>query len=253
MNRAHVLSPIVAAALLAPLAPHAAAQFAPTIQERSAQTTASVTSGSSDSDFAEATDFGLFTPTLTSLVTGPGGANASAGASQSSSFSSALISGALSSSVSAATGSTFVVGESDAASSLLFIFSIAAPTQVLFSASGSMSFLGTNPDGEPSDLYGAARVSLVDADTLDPVAAFSLFGADGGSDSASFIGTLSAGSYAIQALASTHIYSADLLGPPPRSGSGSSGVSFSLAVVPTPGSALLLGVGTLTLSRRRTL
>lgn len=251
MKQFQVISPIVAAAFVASIAPHAAAQFSPVIQERSAQTSAMVSSGASDSDFAEATDFGLFMPALVSSVTGASGARGSAGAGQSSSFSSSTISGSLSTSVSAATGSTFVVGQAEAASSLLFIFSLASATDVLFSASGSMGFVGTNPDGEPADLYGAARVSLVDASTLDPVAAFALFGADGGSDSASFIGTLAAGNYAIQAFASTSIYSADLLGPPPRSGSGSSGVAFSLTVVPAPGASLLLGLGTLALSRRR--
>lgn len=251
MNRTQLISPILATALVASFAPHAAAQFSPVTQERSALTNVSVSSGASSGDSAEATDFGLFTPSLTSTITGAAGASATANAAQTSSFSPTLIFGDLSASSAVATGATFVTAESDGSSSLLFIFDLAVPTEIAFTASGAMSFVGTNPDGEPSDLYGAARVRLLDADTSDQIAGFQLFGPDGASDSAIFSGTLPAGSYVILAFASTHAFSADLLGPPARSGSGEASVTFSFALIPAPGAAALLGLGTLTLARRR--
>ena len=251
MNRIQVISPIAASILVAALAQNAAAQFIPVTQERSALTSVSVSSGASNGDSAEATDFGLFSPSLTSTITGAAGASATANAAQTSSFSPTLIFGDLSASSAVATGATFVTAESDGASNLLFIFDLAAPTEIAFTASGSMSFVGTNPDGEPSDLYGAARVRLLDADTMDQVAGFQLFGPDAATDSAFFSGTLPAGSYAILAFASTHAFSADLLGPPARSGSGEASVSFSFALIPAPSAAALLGLGTLALARRR--
>lgn len=225
------------------------AQISPVTQERFVQTQANVSSGESSGDFDEATTFGPFLSNLSSVVTGPNGAGATATASQDSAFSAALVTGTLSAGGAVQTGSTFVTGESNSQSSLLYIFNLDQATPIQFTASGSLSYFGRNPDGEPSDLYGAARVRLIDAISEDLIAGFQLF-SDPGTDSATFNGILPAGQYAILAYAQLYAFSADLIGPPPRSGSGEADVSFSLAV-PSPAAPALLGMGLFALSRRR--
>lgn len=241
---------VYACASLALFTPAALAQFGLSSQERSVQGTAQLTSGQEDSGFAEAPGYGVFDESVDGSVSGTGGAMASIHASQFSTITPSTISGTLEASGQVATGSTFVVGQSDGWSNFLVLFSLAAPTPVTFTASGSMSFVGINPDGEPADLYGVTRVSLLDADTFDPIAGFSFQGGDY-DQSAEFAGTLAAGNYAIIARAEFHAYSADLLGPPARSGSGESTAAFSLTVVPAPASALLMSCGLLCARRRR--
>lgn len=246
MNRTSVLSPLAASILVAALAPHAAAQFIPVTQERYVQTAATLTSGPAADDYAEATDFGHFDTLLSSSLLGVVGATAE----QDSAFSPSLIAGSLIASCGVAIDSPFGLGEAEGTTNLLFIFDLAAPTHVSFVASGEMSFVGTNPDGEPSDLYGAARVRLLNADTSDQIAGFQLFGTDYAADSASFSGTLPAGSYVILAHAFTHIFGNDFHVGSARSASGVAYVDFAL-VIPAPSAAALLGLGTLALARRR--
>lgn len=243
-------SRLVAIASIAAAGPCAFAQFAPITQERSVQYTAQLTSGQESSGSQEAPDFGPFAGEVGGSVANTSGAFASGAALQNSAITSNSITGSLSTSGNVVTGSTFVVGQSDATSALLIIFSLAADTPVAFSASGAMSFIGINPDGEPADLYGVTRVSLMDANTMDPIAGFQFQGGDY-SNGSNFVGTLSAGTYAILARSEFHAYSADLIGPPNRSGSGESSASFRLTVVPAPASAALLAAGLLGATRRR--
>jgi hypothetical protein len=231
------------------LAPLASAQLVSVNQERFVQTQAQVSSGQSSGDFDEATTFGPFVRNLSSSVTGANGAGADATASQSSTFGSTLVTGTLSAAGDVKTGTTFITGESDAQSSLLYIFNLGQTSPVEFTANGLLAYVGRDPNGEPSDLFGTARVRLINAVTEDVIAGFQLFD-DPGTDSASFNGVLPAGQYAILAYAQLHAFSADLLGPPPRSGSGNANVSFSL-IVPSPGAPVLLGMSLLALSRRR--
>ncbi|HLO42148.1 MAG TPA: PEP-CTERM sorting domain-containing protein [Phycisphaerales bacterium] len=239
---------VVAASLA--IAPAAWAQFSPITQERSVQGSAQLTSGEESSGAQEAIDFSLFSGDVSRGVKGADSASASVSAIQNSTISADTITGSLSASGSVVTGSSFVVGQSDGFSAFLVIFSVGADTQVNFAASGSMKFLGINPDGEPADLYGVTRVSLVNADTFDPIAGFQFQGGDYTND-AQFSGTLAAGTYAILARAEFHGYSADLLGPPARSGSGESSASFRLTVVPAPASAVLFAAGLMGAARRR--
>lgn len=236
--------------VVAALAVPAAGQIVPVTQERSVQTAATVSSGDSTGDYDEAADYGPFVRTLTSSVTGAAGAGATAVASQNSSLGSALITGTLGAHAEVSTGATFVTGESDVHSNLLIIFNLAAPTPVQFNAAGSLQYLGRNPNGEPSDLSGIASVRLLDGITEDLIAGFQFFDTPV-SDSVTFNGTLPAGQYVILATAQMHAFSADLLGPPPRSGSGGAGASFTLTVVPAPGASAVIGVGMLWLARRR--
>jgi hypothetical protein len=242
----------VPALSLVVLAPCAAGQIMPVIQERTVQTQVMVSSGGSSGDFDEAATFSPFTRTITSSVTGAAGAGADASAAQDSTLGSALVTATLGAHSAGRTGSTFVTGESDAQSTFLFIFSLSDPATIRFRAAGGLAFVGRNPEGDPSDLSGLATVRLLDAITEDLVAGFQLNG-EAASDSASFDGTLPAGRYALLATVRTHAFSADLLGPPPRSGSGDANASFSLAVVPAPGACALLAVGVLALPRRRTI
>jgi hypothetical protein len=243
-------SRLVAIASIAAVGPCAFAQFSPMTQERSVQYTAQLTSGQESSNAQEAADFGPFAGDVAGSVSGAGGAFASAAALQNSAITANSITGSLSTAGNVVTGSTFVVGQADAVSALLVIFSVTADTPVSFSAGGSMFFTGINPDGEPSDLYGVTRVSLMDANTMDPIAGFQFQGGDYNSG-ATFDGILSAGTYAILARSEFHAYSADLIGPPDRSGSGQSTASFRLTVVPAPASAALLAAGLLGAARRR--
>jgi hypothetical protein len=237
------------ALLVMSMAPLASAQITPVIQERFVQTQADVSSGQSSSDFDEAATFDPFLRSLSSSITGANGAGADAAAGQDSAFTAAMVTGTLSAGGAVRTGATFITGESNAQSSLLFIFNLDQATPIQFTANGSLSYVGRNPSGEPSDLFGAARVRLVDAITEEMIAGFQLF-SDPGTDAAAFNGTLPAGQYAILAYAQLHAFSADLLGPPPRSGSGDANVSFSLTV-PAPAAPALLGIGLLAFSSRR--
>jgi len=241
---------IYASAVLAALSPVALAAISPVLQERSVQSLATVSSGGSSSDFAEATNFAPFIRTANAAITGAAGAGAESASSQNSALTDTSITAALTANSAARTGATFDVGESDAQSNLLFIFNLTSATAIDFTASGSLSFVGLNPNGEPSDLYGTASVRLLDGITQDLIAGFTVFGGPG-TDSASFSGTLPAGQYAILAAARTYAYSADLLGPPPRSGSGAADATFSLTIVPTPGTSALLALGFFAPFRRR--
>lgn len=238
--------------VLGVLTPCVMAQMVPVLQERTVQTQASVSSGASAGDFDEAPNFGPFVRDLTSSVSGAGGAGADALAGQNSLLSSGLVSGALSASVGVRTGTTFVTGEAESHSDLLFIFDLAEPTQIQFSAAVELALIGRNPDGEPSDLYGVARVRLLDSNTLDVIAGVELgVTSDSATDSLLYAATLPAGQYVILASAQAHAFSADLLGPPPRSGSGEATTTFSLTVVPAPAGVALGGVSLLALRRRR--
>lgn len=237
------------AMVLLSMTPLASAQLTSITQERFVQTQAEVSSGQSSSDFDEATTFGPFVRNLSSTITGANGAGATATAGQNSAFSSTLVTGTLSAGGAVQTGTTFITGESSAQSSLLYIFNLDQAAPIQFNANGSLSYVGRNPDGEPSDLYGAARVRLINAITEEQIAGFQLF-SDPGTDSATFSGMLPAGQYAILAYTQLHAFSADLLGPPPRSGSGTANVSFSLAV-PSPAAPTLIGIGLVGLARRR--
>lgn len=230
--------------------PSASGQIISSLQERSVQTFASVTSGASDNGYAEATNFGPFTPSIASSVSGAGGATADSQASQNTSFSSTAVAGQLHARSDVRTGSTFVVGEADGQSSYLYFFSLASATPVQFLASGTLALFGSNPDGEPSDLYGFARARLLDSNSMDLIAGFNI-GPAGGTDSASFNGTLPAGDYVILAQAQTHGYSADLLGPPARAGWADSTVNLTLTVVPSPAGLCVLTLGLLATGRRR--
>lgn len=241
----HRVFPVVVAAFAAP----AFAQFVPVIQERSVVTQASVSSGASDGDSDEAAGFGPFVGAASSSASGAAGASALGLAGQTSVFTPLLLSGTLSAGSAVATGATFVTGESDGASTLLFIFSLAAPTPVQFTASGTLAIVGSNPNGEPSDLFGVASVRLLDANTQDQIAGFFMQDTVNDADAAFFAGTLPAGQYALLARATTHAFSADLLGPPARSGSAQSDVTFAFSAVPAPGSLWLLGL--LAAARRR--
>jgi hypothetical protein len=230
----------------------APAQIIAVTQERSVAANAGVSSGAQDGGSAEAPNFGPFVRTLSFSVTGPNGAGADATAAQDSALGSTLITANLSASCAARTGLTFVTGDSTAISSFLFIFNLSAATPVIFTASGSLAYIGRNPDGEPSDLDGMASVRLLDADTQDLISGFTL-NHEPGSDSATFGGMLPAGQYVILATTQMHAFSADLLGPPPRSGSGQAGVQFSLTAVPGPGAGagLVLAIGLGAMRRRR--
>jgi len=242
-------SRVFPAFLLISVASLASAQITSVIQERFVQTQADVSSGQSAGDFDEASTFGPFLSNLSSSVTGPNGAGATATAGQNSAFTAAVVTGTLTAGGAVQTGTTFITGESNSQSSLLYIFNLAQAAPIEFTANGSLSYVGRNPDGEPSDLYGAARVRLIDAITMDLIAGFQLF-SDPGTDSAAFSAMLPAGQYAILAYAQLHAFSADLVGPPARSGSGIANVSFSLSV-PAPAAPALLGIGLLAISRRR--
>ena len=229
---------------------YAAGQISSVLQERRVQTQVTVSSGGSNGDFAESMDFGPFLRSLSSIVLGAGGSSADASAAQDSTLTSGGVSGFLSAGSVVRTGSTFVTGEGDGTSSFLYIFNLAAPTAIQFRAEGNLSYIGRDPNGEPSDLFGTASVRLLDGITMDLIAGFTLF-SDPGFDSASFDGTLPSGQYVILASARLHAFSADLLGPPARSGSGVADASFSLNVIPSPGVSALLGMGVLAMARRR--
>ena len=237
--------------MLAAIAPYAAGQISPVTQERSVTTSADVSSGPSSNDYDEASNFGPFVRSITSSITGAAGAGAEATASHNSTLTSTLLSGTLSAHAAARTGTTFDVGESDGQTSFLYIFSLAVATPIQFAASGHITTVGVNPNGDPSDLYGMSSVRLLDENTLDLISGFQLQ-SDAASDSATFNGTLPAGQYVILASAWLHAYSADLLGPPARSGSGDASATFTLTtVVPSPGAAGVLGIGAVAMSRRR--
>ncbi len=214
---------------LAACSSQALAQFTSVLQERSVTTSVSVTSGGSDNDSDQANNFGPFIGSVSSSIAGPGGAQADAGASQNSQMSATSITGLMNAQVAVRTGTTFVVGEGDSDSTYLYIFNVTSATEVVFSANGELGYIGRNPDGEPSDLYGSASVRLINAITEEPIAGFTLFSEPGG-NTASFEGELPAGQYAILAHTRMHGYSADLIGPPLRSGSGTTTVTFNLAV-----------------------
>jgi hypothetical protein len=238
---------LVAGALV--LCTQAIAQIVPTGQERSVLTTAELGNGTSDGNFVDSPDFGPFAQSISTQLTGPGGAVADSFASQTSSISSSAVSGTLASSINVVTGSTFVTAQGRGRSNFLLLFSLSQASPVEFIAGGSIVLRGVNPNGDPSDLYGRASVRLLNADTEDQIAGFTLF-PSAGSDSASFSGTLPAGSYALLATAESFGFSPDLLGPPVRSGSGQAQVNFSLTV-PAPASAVLVGLGGLLAVRRR--
>lgn len=248
MDLIRLISPIIATALVASLAPHAAAQFVPVFQDRGGVTEASLTNGAfhGDSDFAN--DFGLFTSALTSYLTATDGASSSATSSQTSEFTPTLIHGVLASASVVATGTTNISGHSIASGATIFTFDLLGPERVRFLSSGGLSFVGSN--GVPTDLYGFASVWLMDS-TGATLASIDLSLFASGTDTDSYRGTLPAGQYSIFAVTKTHAISHNLIGPPPGSGTAHADISFSLAIVPAPGAAALLGLGTLVLSRRR--
>jgi hypothetical protein len=218
--------------------------------ERSVAANSELGNGGSDANGDSSESSGLFSRNFNVLLPGPGGAQADSFVGQVTNVTGASVSGQMSSGANVKTGTTFVTGQGTGQSNFLLLFTLAAPTPVSFVSSGSITLNGVNPNGEPSDLYGRAYVRLIDTNTDDQIAGFSLF-PTAGSDSATFNGTLPAGSYALMAQAFTFAFSADLIGPPNRSGNGSSQVDFSLLVVPAPASAGLLGLGLLAARRRR--
>jgi hypothetical protein len=219
---------LFAAAGASMLALPAFGQFVPFTQERSVSTDATMSSGEHHEDLVEAGDFGLFDRSIGSSVTGAAGASADARASQTSNLTTSTATGTLAAGSDVRTGSTFVVGEAGAHSNLLYIFEVEAATEVQFTASGSLELFGRNPDGEPADLYGLVRARLVDAATEETIAGFSIGPQDEGTDQASFSGTLEPGIYVIIASAQSYGYSADLIGPPARTGWAQANVEFAL-------------------------
>ena len=240
---------VAPAAFVCVMAAGAFGQIVATDQERSVVAASELGNGSSDGDFDSALNFGPFVRSLSVPLSGPGGAFAESSASQNTVIGGAGVTGLLSASANVATGSTFVTGQGMGRSSYLLLFSLSQASPVQFLASGSILLNGVNPDGEPSDLYGRASVRLINAGTDELVSGFTLF-PEAGSDSASFNGMLPAGSYALLATAESFAFSADLLGPPARSGSGQSQVEFSLTV-PSPSGLALLGLGGVLAVRRR--
>ncbi|HYE63413.1 MAG TPA: hypothetical protein VD997_15585 [Phycisphaerales bacterium] len=216
-------------------------QFAPTGQERSTVASAVLGNGAEGFDGSSAPGMGPWSHTAAASRSEVNGGGAEGSAGHNTTVSSSLISGSLTASTLVRTGSTFITGEAQGHSSFLALFSVAAPTPVSFTGGGSVVLNGLNPDGEPSDLYGRARVQLINADTDEPVAGFLIFPGPG-SDGFTFSGTLPAGNYALMANAFSYAFSADLLGPPARSGGGETSVNFALTVVPTPSAAALLGL-----------
>lgn len=239
---------------LAACVPTSLAQINAVMAERSLMTsaTASNVGGGSvedfDSDFTEGTS--PFIRTIAANAAGIGGALANGTAIQDSDISSTRIYGDLEAHGSAFTGSNIAPAQADAESNLLFIFNLTEATPIEFFARGKVTMVGRNEDGEPSDLYGWSRVRLINADTEEPLALLNLM-MDKVSDEVEFNGTLAAGRYAIIASTKAFVYSADLLGPPPRSGLADSEMSFSLTVVPTPGAATLMLLAGLGATRRR--
>jgi hypothetical protein len=219
------------AAVLAAFAPLASAQISLVTQERFVLASSSVTSGPQIDDSDEALNNGPYLHTANAAVTGVAGADAIGSAFQDTALTATIIRGSLSASTQAHTGATFDVGESAGQSSILYIFNLTAATAIQFTANGELAFIGQDPNGEPSDLYGISSVQLLDGVTEDPISGFQMnAGSPAGTNSAHFSGTLPAGQYVILAKAQTHVYSADLLGPPPRSGSGTATTSFTLTV-----------------------
>jgi hypothetical protein len=215
------------------LASAALGQITASSVERSVSTFSELGNGASDGNGDGSSLAGAFDRSLSTILPGPGGAGADSFATQQSMVSPATVWGTLSAANSVKTGSTFVTGQGQGMSSFLLLFNLAAPTAVTFTASGSIVLNGVNPDGEPSDLYGRAYVRLINADTEEEISGFTLFPTAGtGSDS--FDGTLPAGSYALLAQAFSFGFSADLLGPPARSGNGNSQVQFNLSVASPP-------------------
>lgn len=237
--------------LLAAVAP-ATAQISPVVQERSVlvDAMAFTAGGGSDDDreSAEAVNFGLFNRTVKVSASQPT-ALARAFALQESSLSSTQVSGRLEATITVSSGAASAA-QSDADSSLLFIFDLTAATPIEFRASASLLLRGRNENGEPSDLFGWSRVRLINASTEEAFASINLTGDDARED-ASFDGMLPAGRYAILASTKAFAFSPDLLGPPLRSGGGDADLSFSLTVIPAPGAAAVGMAGLLCVARRR--
>jgi hypothetical protein len=234
--------------------PHALGQISPVIQERSLATNAlafNVGGGSvEDSDSDSAPDFGPFFRTITSVALGAGGANASANAVHESQIGATSITGLLGAHCIAVTGGNTAPAQADAETTLLFIFNLTESSPIQFQARGELDLVGRNENGEPSDLFGWARVRLINAITEEPIAALNLMD-DHAGEGTEFSGTLPAGQYAILASAKAFVFSPDLLGPPPRSGTGDAQVTFSLTVVPAPATSALLALAGLVGVRRR--
>jgi hypothetical protein len=242
--------PAVIALAVAALPAVGLAQITYSTHERSYSTAVALGNGVDDFGSADSDSASPFVGTVNRGVAEPNGGGAEGTAGQNSTTSSSSIIGSLSAFGAVRTGSSFVTGEATSQSNFLVLFSLAAPTPVLFTGNGSVALTGVNPNGEPSDLYGRARLQLVNADTLDPVAGFNIF-PEAGVDSVNFNGVLPAGNYALSAQAFSYAFSADLLGPPARSGSGQSDVNFSLTVVPAPSAMALLGLAGVFAGRRR--
>lgn len=240
----------VVALVLAGTCGSAYAQFLPNSAERFNAASAALGNGLDDADGDNFSAMGPWVHTANVGVAEPNGGGAESTASQNSMVSGNLVSGSLNALTSVRTGSTFITGEGQSQSNFVFIFSLAAPTPVSLTGNASINLVGVNPDGEPSDLYGRAHVKLLDGDTSDEIAGISLF-PSAGSLTLSYSATLPAGNYVLLANAFSYAFSADLLGPPARSGSGNSHVDFSLTVVPAPGAAMVLGLGGLLAARRR--
>ncbi len=172
-------------AVLAAFAPLASAQVALVTQERFVLATSSVTSGPEVDDSDEALNNGPYLHTANAAVTGVAGADAIGSAFQDTALTATLIRGSLSANTQAHTGVTFDVGEASGQSSILYIFSLAQDTAIVFTANGELAFIGQDPNGEPSDLYGISSVQLLDGVTEDPISGFQMnAGAPAGTDSA---------------------------------------------------------------------
>lgn len=234
--------------------PCAMGQIVNIAQERSAMTSVNVrTIGGgemSDNDADGTENAGPFVRNLNSTAASTDGGFANATAQHQSSFSATQISGFLLSGVGVQTGSAPSIAEADSGSGFLSIFMLTEASPVRFTATGELELLGRNMDGEPSDLYGYARLRLVNSITEEIIASFNLMD-DFSTDSINFEGVLPAGQYALLGSVKAYAFSPDLVGPPSGSGNGKAEIEFSFNVVPTPGAAAAVLMGGVFAIRRR--
>jgi hypothetical protein len=232
----------------------AGAQISPVLQERSVGAAAQAfhVGGGRDQDQESevAPDFGLFERSVTAAAFSASGAWALGVGSQTSALNATQIQARMFASSTAQTGAMSAPAQADAESSLLFIFYLDAPTPIAFRATADLTLRGRNENGEPSDLFGWARVRLINAVTEEPFALLNLTDNTPAADAA-FDGTLAAGRYAILASVRAFVYSPDLFGPPSGTGTVDAGVYFTLATVPSPGVAAWVVCGGILVGRRR--
>lgn len=148
-----------------------------------------------------------------------------------------------------ASGGTPVTSEAYALSFMLFDFNLAETSHVRFAASAEIAYSGLAFDDDPVDRGGYASVLLTDVAGVNRIVDLTL-DLDQEANSLAISMVLPAGSYRIVAHADMRASSAEVIGSAPATGMGTADLRFSMRIVPTPGTVVVMGL-LATLPRRR--